>query len=367
MFQKLKKDFLAENSHLYLDEIRTRNCKNFRHFSIVGLFISIAVLLFGLLLRKIVTFKTSFLISACYFICMIYLEKVIERKYIKHITLIFYIAVTPVMIMSILLGTFLDPTDPSITIMIFICVLPLFILDKPWRICLYITIIAIVYCICCYIAKDFDLFMKDFINIVAFYILAIGVNFFILKDRLENVENYIKIRKKSEIDPLTGIYNRGIGTEKITKLVNQKVYGAFCIFDIDNFKHINDTYGHSCGDEVLQEIAKVTETCLSNEDVFFRMGGDEFIIYLVGCVDELQYKRAIGNLYEKIRAMKISFLNNEHINISIGCCIFNQEATDYNELYRYSDKALYKSKSKGKGRSTLIFLNKHINSLLSEI
>ena len=80
MFQKLKKDFLAENSHLYLDEIRTRNYKSFRHFSIVGLSISIAMLLFSLLLKKIITFNMKFLIFACYFICMIYLEKVIEKK-----------------------------------------------------------------------------------------------------------------------------------------------------------------------------------------------------------------------------------------------------------------------------------------------
>lgn len=95
------------------------------------------------------------------------------------------------------------------------------------------------------------------------------------------------------------------------------------------------------------------------------MGGDEFIIYSVGCVDELQYKKAIGNLYEKIRAIKISSINNEHINISLGCCIFNEKTTDYNELYKYSDKALYESKSKGKGRDTLVFLNDSINCLLS--
>lgn len=87
------------------------------------------------------------------------------------------------------------------------------------------------------------------------------------------------------------------------------------------------------------------------------MGGDEFIIYCVGCVDKLQYKKDIGNLYEKIRAIEISSIKNGHINISLGCCIFNQGTTNYNELYRYSDKALYESKSKGKGRGTLVFLN----------
>lgn len=86
-------------------------------------------------------------------------------------------ALTPVMIMGILMGTFLDKTEPSITIMVFICVLPLFILDKPWRITLYITGTAIIYGICCFIAKDINMFMADLVDLVTFYFLSVGVNF----------------------------------------------------------------------------------------------------------------------------------------------------------------------------------------------
>ena len=78
---------------------------------------------------------------------MIYISKIVKKKRIKNITLVFYSAMTPVMIMAILLGTFLDTQESSITIMIFICALPIFILDKLWRVCLYITSIALVYCI----------------------------------------------------------------------------------------------------------------------------------------------------------------------------------------------------------------------------
>ena len=80
MFQKLKRDFIAKNVDLYLDEIRIRNYKSFRDFSVIGLIISIVVLLFGLFLRKIVTFNIEFLILACYFIFMIILSELLKGR-----------------------------------------------------------------------------------------------------------------------------------------------------------------------------------------------------------------------------------------------------------------------------------------------
>lgn len=357
MFQKVKTNFLGKTVDLYPEEIRIRNYKSLRDFSVVGVIISVAVLLFCLLLRDIVTFNTQFLIMAVYYVAMLFLAEFLHKKKIKHIIFAFYAVITPVMIMAIMLGTFLDPTQPSITIMIFICVLPLFILDKPWRVCLYITIIAVVYCICNYLVKDFQLFLEDFVDLVAFYFLAAGVNFFILDDRLENVENYVKFREKSEKDVLTGIYNRGIGEEKIKHLAERKEYGAFCILDIDDFKSINDTYGHASGDEVLKEIAEVIRAQFSKEDVFFRMGGDEFVVYSLKCADESICRQSLDCLYEKIQGLQIACINYIPVNVSIGCCIYNQGTTDYHRLYQYGDKALYQSKHMGKGHYTIRVLS----------
>lgn len=353
MFQKLKNNFLGKTVDLYAEEIRSRNYKSLKDFSVVGVVISVAVLLFSLLLKDVVTFKTEFLMLALYFIAIFFLAGWLQKKRIRHITLAFYGVITPVMIMAILLGTFLDPTQPSITIMIFIGILPLFILDKPCQVCLYISVIAVIYCICNYLAKDFQLFLEDFIDLVAFYFLATGVNFFILDDRLENVENYVKFKAKSQTDVLTGIYNRGIGEEKIMHLAEQEVYGAFCILDIDDFKYINDTFGHASGDEVLQEVAKVISSLFSKEDVFFRMGGDEFVVYSVKCADETVCRQKLDRFYEKIRALRIASVHNTPISVSIGCCIYNQGRTDYNTLYRCGDKALYQSKHMGKGQYTI--------------
>lgn len=356
MFQKLKNNFLGKTVDLYAEEIKIRNYKSLMDFSVVGVVISIAVLLFSLLLKDVVTFKTEFLIMAVYFIAIFFLAGFLQKKRTRHILFAFYGVISPVMVMAILLGTFLDPTQPSITIMIFIGILPLFILDKPWRVCLYITVIAVIYCICNYLAKDFQLFLEDFIDLVAFYFLAAGVNFFILDDRLENVENYVKFREKSETDVLTGIYNRGIGEEKIKQLTEQKVYGAFCILDIDDFKYINDTYGHASGDEVLQEIAKVIRSLFSKNDVFFRMGGDEFVVYSVKCADESVCRQHLGRLYDNIKALQIASVHYTPVSVSIGCCIYNQGSTDYSTLYKCGDKALYQSKHMGKGHYTIRFL-----------
>lgn len=354
MFQKLKRNFLGKSVDLYIYEIRIRNYKSFRDFSIIGLVFSITILLFGLLLRGGITFNTGFLILAIYFMLMIVFSEIIIKNYIEYIIPIFYCSMTPIMFMAILTETFLARQVQSITITIFICVLPLFILDKPWRVCLYITGVAFVYGVFSYVAKDFNLFIVDIIDLIASYILALGANFFILKDRLENVENYIKFRKKSERDVLTGIYNRGIGVKKINKLLQEKTYGLFIIFDVDNFKYINDNFGHIYGDEVLKEISKVVQRSFSFNDVFFRMGGDEFIIYCADSICELQYKRCLESLQEGIKAIRIPSINNIQISISIGGCIFNKGTVDYNELYRCSDRALYESKRNGKGRYTII-------------
>lgn len=71
-------------------------------------------------------------------------------------------------------------------------------------------------------------------------------------------------------------------------------------------------------------------SCFSDNDIFFRMGGDEFIIYCVNITDELQCKSFINNLYEEIEEIQIEFINNKSIGISLGCCIYNKGATNYN-------------------------------------
>lgn len=348
MLETILKNFKSKKMDLYKSEIRLRNYRSFCGLSLLGLTISAMVFVFGLILSEVVTFNVEFFIILGYFFILYIISKFYLKKHSQHITLVFYLALTPVMIMGILMGTFLDKTEPSITIMVFICVLPLFILDKPWRIILYITGTAIIYGICCFIAKDINMFMADLVDLVTFYFLSVGVNFFILNDRIESVENYIKYRNKSEIDLLTGIYNRGTGVEMIEQLMDKKKYGAFILIDIDDFKYINDSYGHIVGDRYLQAVADNIKN-IFYDSVVLRLGGDEFAIYSKDLNNEEKCKRHFEKLFDVLNNMEDLSQNDYAFHISLGCSICDKSITSFEDLYSKADEALYAAKEAGKG------------------
>lgn len=349
MFARFRELFLARKVDLYKEEIKKRNLHNLCGLSNIGLFICTVTLLLGLCFSEIVPFIFEFKVLFCFFAILCILSHTIIKKFWKYVMVLFYLAMTPLMLFGILMGTFLDPEVPSVTIMIFICVIPLLILDKPWRIVLYITASALVYSIVCFHAKDFGLFIKDMIDLVAFYLLAVGVNYFTLSERIDSVENYVKYREKSEKDLLTGLYNRGTGVNRIMNLIQRKVYGAFIIIDIDNFKCINDNYGHMSGDEVLQTISKTIRKCFDPEDIIFRMGGDEFAVYSIGLVDVEECKMRFDRVYEILKRYETSFSMEYPLSISMGCSIFTDSVQDFNQLYKKSDECLYEAKKCGKG------------------
>jgi diguanylate cyclase (GGDEF) domain len=87
-------------------------------------------------------------------------------------------------------------------------------------------------------------------------------------------------------DPLTGAFNRK-GFEQITsKMADRNQPFGFLVADIDNFKMLNDTYGHGIGDDVLKEITKLMTSVFRSDDTVFRLGGDEFAVILTGCTAE---------------------------------------------------------------------------------
>lgn len=329
-------------------EVRVRNYENLRAFSLIGIITMCFAVLFGQLMREVITFNTEFLIMLGYFVLM-YVVTRCTKKYTRHSTGIFYLWMVPLMAMGILMGTFSDPTQPSITIMVFLCVLPLFILDKPWRIITFIAVSAAAYTACCYIAKTKEMFVADMIDLVLFFALGVGVNCLILKDRIYNVEHAVSLKAASETDALTKILNRGAGEAKIQMLIDQGIGGMFCILDVDEFKSINDQYGHTGGDEILKTVAKQLQTFLRENDIVMRMGGDEFAIYVRGIVSADAGKGFLDRLFNSIE--KITFPKMQHfqIAISLGGTFFHPAMEkNFETLYHESDDALYQAKRNGK-------------------
>ena len=146
-------------------------------------------------------------------------------------------------------------------------------------------------------------------------------------------------------DELTQLYNR--------KILNSLEFnGTKCliILDIDNFKSINDTYGHLIGDEVLKTLAKTLQNSLRKKDVLIRWGGEEFLILLDGIDNKETVKMVAESIRTKVEHTVIEKLG-KNVTCSFGvCCKDIHNENDFNEAVKLADDALYKAKENGKNR-----------------
>lgn len=149
------------------------------------------------------------------------------------------------------------------------------------------------------------------------------------------------LKKDILIDNLTNIYNR--------KVLNDRLkYDVLVMCDIDNFKTINDTYGHQTGDELLKTIAKNLSKILRNEDTLLRYGGDEFTILFKNCTME-DIKRKL----DKVKENKFS-INDSTVTITMSFGITEYtEGKCLEEAISEADQALYESKKLGKNKVTI--------------
>ncbi len=168
-----------------------------------------------------------------------------------------------------------------------------------------------------------------------------------------------QLQNKAEKDPLTGIFNKGAlaikGIEAFKRAKLLKVPLSIAVFDIDHFKKINDTYGHSAGDYVLKELSTVVQNKLVRlDDVVARYGGEEFVCLLFG--SNLQQGLEVGErLRATIEAHQFMWDGNTlPITISVGVATKEPQMTSWEELFDRADSALYASKNGGRNRvSTL--------------
>jgi len=164
-----------------------------------------------------------------------------------------------------------------------------------------------------------------------------------------------QLQTKSEKDPLTGIYNKGAlqmkGNESFKRAKLLKVPMSIAVFDIDHFKKINDTHGHTAGDYVLKEMAAVIGKKLIRLDDFFaRYGGEEFVVLLFG--SNLQQALEIGErLRATIEGHSFDFQGIKiPVTISVGVSTKQGEMATWEELFSRADDAMYQSKRAGRNR-----------------
>ncbi len=177
----------------------------------------------------------------------------------------------------------------------------------------------------------------------------------------KNVDDIVESAKEREtletlahMDMMTGILNRGSGERKVIDALANGREGMFCIMDIDSFKTINDSYGHDVGDKVIRGIADIIKTSFRDNDVLFRLGGDEYAVFAHGVTDVESGRVMVERVFEKIGSMEIPELSGHEVTISVGGAFATSgERHDFEDLYRKADKCVYDSKAQ-KG-CTLVF------------
>ncbi|EFM08811.1 diguanylate cyclase [Paenibacillus curdlanolyticus YK9] len=153
-------------------------------------------------------------------------------------------------------------------------------------------------------------------------------------------------------DSLTGLFNRRMFDNVIQDWVDQRLPFALLLLDVDNFKTINDTFGHLTGDEVLKKLAETMLAASREEDVCFRYGGEEFGILLQRDTADELYALA-EQLRQNVHGLRGKDLDLPPITVSIGIASLHVMDESPSSVIERADAALYESKARGKDRVTL--------------
>lgn len=160
-----------------------------------------------------------------------------------------------------------------------------------------------------------------------------------------------EMKKRAEIDALTGLLNRSEFENRVEHFLtrNKNSDGYFIILDMDNFKLVNDNYGHIKGDEVLRQTADTLRENFFEADMLSRLGGDEFVIFI-------PYEHNWQELEEKVSKLcsRLSLRVGEiDVSCSAGVCGTKEGNRDYQTLYKFADMALLMAKRSGKKQCKL--------------
>ncbi|MBR5897542.1 MAG: GGDEF domain-containing protein [Lachnospiraceae bacterium] len=188
---------------------------------------------------------------------------------------------------------------------------------------------------------DYMFLIGNFFVVVAVYAINVYV-YMHIQERLVKETKF-----KADHDALTSVYNRNYFSQfmqEITK--NGRPSGSFIMFDIDDFKKINDEFGHDVGDMALKAVTKVVSRMVREDDVFVRWGGEEFLIYIEGLRLDIATNKA-----EEIRVAikETAYHSSNHLTVSLGVAQI-RDGEHFTVTLKRADENLYVAKTTGKDR-----------------
>lgn len=194
-------------------------------------------------------------------------------------------------------------------------------------------------------------------------IFGVVVTVIVMISRIRYNQQSKALADKADTDLLTELNNKIATERKIQEYIESHPNSQclFFLFDIDNFKKINDTLGHAFGDEVLRSLGLQLRNEFRVSDIIGRTGGDEFILF----IKDLNSDEVLAKEAKRLEDLFHQFKAGEYVKYSatasIGATVFPRDATSYQGLYKTADKALYEAKRRGK--NCLVFYNKDLQEV----
>lgn len=265
-------------------------------------------------------------------------------KYTELFMCVFFIVIFS---FTLIIGVFFEHN--AVMFLILLLMLPLLFVAPMHHTYAFLTVTQIIFSILVINKKSDECAHIDVIHGITCLVISFFVGHQVLKNYLSNLSINDKLKKMSNSDGLTGIPNRRCLDQYLHNICMVFDSLVFAIIDIDNFKAINDTYGHLKGDEIIKEVAMILEEYAAEKDFFLaRYGGDEFVIVdtdhspdevesiIDTILDDVVSKKLICNEAGR----NIMTLSVGYAEVGAGCA--------YETIIKRADKALYKAKANGK-------------------
>lgn len=381
--QKLKKIYaeLRENEKKFLMDgkrtIATYNIKTLASMTIVGLILMVIFLAFGFMVPVTVppdSPKYPSPVHLMFFPVMLIfavVTNILSRKgkpsynLVTALCLVFEICCYGFIIA---IDIFSHPGTPAnfMQIVIVIFSVTIFLSSRLQNILNIIVSAIFIFCALMVNVEDymvatakFDIFFM----IVGFgFATAVGYHF-----RLSQINNFtsrMRYKSLSMRDPLLeNIYNKRGYEEAINEYLDSKnpnVNCSFIVLDLNDFKHINDNYGHDMGDQILRCMSSTLVSLFRDSDIIGRFGGDEFIVLADGLCDEESVEKKCHYIAELIgkRAQETGAIK---VFSSLGAVICEKQNVDFERLFELADEAMYEAKDRGRKADQFV-LRRYVES-----
>jgi diguanylate cyclase (GGDEF)-like protein len=166
------------------------------------------------------------------------------------------------------------------------------------------------------------------------------------------VKSQLEIQRLAQHDPLTGLVNRTQCELAFQRATAEKPQGqvALLFIDLDNFKPVNDALGHQAGDEVLKQLAAGLQSDLSEQDVLSRFGGDEFVVILTQWQQLSELEQSVQRILQSCQQEFVIQQQKVQLSASVGVTLSPQDGTDFHQLCKKADTAMYQAKKMGRNR-----------------